>query len=143
MPHKKRKARKKRGSRTHGYGRVGQHRGRGQRGGTGKAGRRKHKWSYILRHEPEYFEKRGFKPPLTTEIKAINVGELDEWINQLLAEKKASRKSDGIHIDLKRLGFNKLLGGGQVTHPLIVTVDSHSRSAAEKIQKANGRILPP
>ena len=143
MPHKKRKVRKKRGSRTHGYGRGGQHRGRGQRGGTGKAGHHKHKWSYVLRHEPDYFEKRRFRSPHRTEINAINVGELDEDIFQLLTEKKALRKSDGIYVNLKRLGFNKLLGGGQVTHQLVVTVDSCSGSAAEKIREAKGRILLP
>jgi len=38
MPHKLRKTRKMRGSRTHGYGQVGQHRKSGSRGGVGKAG---------------------------------------------------------------------------------------------------------
>jgi len=38
MPHKLRKIRKKRGSRTHGFGRVGQHREEDKEEGTGKQG---------------------------------------------------------------------------------------------------------
>ena len=48
MPHKARKVRKQRGSRTHGWGQIGQHRSRGGRGGTGKAGLDKHKWTYVI-----------------------------------------------------------------------------------------------
>jgi large subunit ribosomal protein L15 len=140
MPHKKRKVRKKRGSRTHGYGRVGQHRGVGQRGGHGKAGRHKHKWTYIVKYEPEYFGKHGFKPPKRREVNAINVGELDEKVSKLLHEKKAVKGDDGIHIDLKEIGYDKLLGRGQITHPLIIRVASYSRSAAEKVNKAKGKI---
>jgi large subunit ribosomal protein L15 len=141
MPHKRRKIRKKRGSRTVGYGRVGQHRGGGQRGGHGKAGRRKHLWSYVLRHEPDYFEKKGFNPPRKSEPNIINVGELDEEVNNFLAEGKATKKVGGIHVDLKELGYDKLLGSGKVTHPFIVRVDSYSKSAAEKIKKVKGKIL--
>ncbi|MFQ6095235.1 MAG: uL15 family ribosomal protein [Candidatus Bathyarchaeia archaeon] len=130
-----------RGSRTYGYGRVSQHRGIGQRGGHGKTGRRKHKWSYILRYEPDYFAKRGFKPPQGRDVDSINVGELDEQVRRLLKEKKAVRKRGAIYIDLDRLGYNKLLGRGQATHPLIIKVASHSDSAAEKITRAKGRIL--
>ncbi|MFB0523032.1 MAG: uL15 family ribosomal protein [Candidatus Bathyarchaeia archaeon] len=141
MPHKERKVRKKRGSRTYGYGRVGQHRGGGQRGGHGKAGRHKHKWSYILRYEPDYFKKEGFRPPKKTQPNAINIGELDEQVSQFLNENKATKKHDCIHIDLSQLGYNRLLGRGQTTHPLAVKVDSCTKSAAEKIRKAKGKIL--
>jgi large subunit ribosomal protein L15 len=141
MPHKLRKIRKKRGSRTVGYGRIGQHRGVGQRGGHGKAGRRKHLWSYILRYEPDYFEKKGFIPHRRSEPSTINVGEVDEEVHQLLDVGEAIKKGDGIHIDLKTLGYDKLLGGGKVTHPLFLSVDSFSKSAAKKIKMAEGSIL--
>jgi len=140
MPHKKRKVRKQRGSRTHGYGRVSQHRGGGQRGGHGKAGRHKHKWTYIVKYEPDYFGKHGFKPPRRRKANAINVGELDEKISELLKEKKAGKKEDGFHIDLHQIGYDKLLGSGQVTYPLIIKVDSYSKTAEEKVRKAKGRI---
>lgn len=141
MPHKERKVRKMRGSRTHGYGRVGQHRGKGQKGGSGEAGRHKHKWSYVLRYEPDHFKKDSFKPPKKTQVNAINIGELDEQVSRFLSENKATEKDDCIHIDLSQLGYSKLLGRGRTTHPFAVKVDSSTKSAAEKVRKAKGRIL--
>jgi len=141
MPHKLRKIRKKRGSRTVGYGRIGQHRGGGQRGGHGKAGRHKHLWSYVLRYEPDYFEKKDFRSPRRLEPNVINVGDVDKEVTRLLDDGKAIKKVNGIHIDLKGLGYDKILGSGKVTHPLVLRVDSFSKSAAEKIKKEKGRIL--
>jgi large subunit ribosomal protein L15 len=138
MPHKLRKIRKKRGSRTQGYGRVGQHRKSGSKGYR-KAGRHKHGWSYVIRYEPEYFEKKGFTSPKSLRQKEniINVGKLDE-----IAEKiSTSKEKDKILIDLEKLGYTKLLGTGKVTKPLIVKVASYSKSAAEKIKEAGGQIL--
>jgi len=60
LPTKDRKVRRQRGSRTHGWGQIGQHRARGGRGGTGKAGLDKHKWTYVIKHDPTYWEKKGF-----------------------------------------------------------------------------------
>ena len=138
MPHKLRKTRKKRGSRTQGWGRVGQHRAGGQRGGHGKAGFHKHKWTYVIKYEPEYFGKRGFHSPKSfgRKAKIINVGALDE-----LAEKISTEKRKKFLIDLEGLGYSKLLGTGKVKKPLIVKVMSCSKSAAEKIKEAGGQIL--
>ena len=94
MPTRLRKIRKKRGSRTVGYGRIGQHRGVGQRGGHGKAGRRKHLWSYVLRYEPDYFEKKGFRSPRRLEPNVINVGDIDEEVTRLLDEGKIIKKDN-------------------------------------------------
>jgi len=139
MPHKLRSIRKKRGSRTHGWGRVGQHRGGGQRGGHGKAGFHKHKWTYVIKYEPDYFGKRGFTSPknVRRKVNVINLGVVDE-----MAEKLSERKEKGkFFIDLESLGYTKLLGTGNVTKPLIVKVSSCSNSAAQKIKEAGGQIL--
>ncbi len=141
MPHRLRKVRRQRGSRTHGWGQVGQHRGIGMRGGHGNAGRHKHKWTYTLKHEPEYFGKHGFSRPWVPTSETVNVGELDEQISTLLAHGVAEQAADGVAIDLDMLGVDKLLGAGQVTHPLIVTAASWSEAAARKIEQAGGRIL--
>jgi len=138
MPHKLRKIRKKRGSRTQGYGRVGQHRCSGSKGYR-KAGRHKAGWSYVLRYEPEYFGKKGFTSPksLRQKINVIDIRRLDE-----MAEKFSTKKEEGkFFIDLESLGYAKLLGTGRVTKPLIVKVASYSKSAAEKIKEAGGQIL--
>jgi len=138
MPHKLRKIRRKRGSRTCGYGRVGQHRKSGSKGYR-KAGRHKHGWTYVIRYEPDYFGKKGFTSPrsLKQTGKAINVGELDEML-----EKFQPKEEEGkIFVDLEKFGVTKLLGAGKVSKPLIVKVASCSKSAAEKIKEAGGQIL--
>ncbi|MEM1540287.1 MAG: uL15 family ribosomal protein [Candidatus Bathyarchaeia archaeon] len=138
MPHKLRKIRKKRGSRTCGYGRVGQHRKSGSKG-CRRAGRHKHGWTYVIKYEPEYFGKKGFTSPksLRHEEKVINVGELEE-----IAEKYGGKTKEGkILVDLEGLGYTKLLGAGKVAQPLIVKVGSCSKSAAGKIEKAGGQII--
>jgi len=138
MPQKLRKIRKKRGSRTHGYGRVGQHRCHGSKGYR-KAGRHKAGWSYVLRYEPDYFGKKGFTSPksLKQKVNVMNVGKLDE-----IASKFSTEKEEGkFFINLESLGYTKLLGTGKVTKPLIVKVPSCSNSAAEKIKGAGGQIL--
>lgn len=143
LPHKLRKVRKKRGSRTHGYGQVGQHRGGGQRGGHGKAGFHKHKWTYVIKYEPEYFGKKGFKSlkERGRKIGIINVGELDELVDRLTVEGRLERKGKKIFLDLEKLGYDKLLGMGKITKPTLVKVASYSEAAAKKIEEADGQIL--
>jgi len=138
LPHKLRKVRKKRGSRTHGYGQVGQHR----KGPKGQAGLHKQGWTHIIKFEPDYFEKRGFTCQRATSRKTdvINVGELDELVDKLAAE-KLERKQKKIFLDLDKLGYGKLLGLGNVTKPMLVKVLAHSEAAAKKIEEAGGQIL--
>jgi len=138
MPHKLRKTRKKRGSRTVGYGRVGQHRDQGSKGFR-KSGRHKRGWSWVQRYDPDYFGKNGFTSPqsLRQRVHIINVGRLDE-----IAEKVSVEKEKGkLFVDLETLGFTKLLGTGKVTKPLTVKVASCSKSAVEKIKEAGGQVL--
>jgi large subunit ribosomal protein L15 len=138
MPHRLRKIRKKRGSRTQGYGRVGQHRKSGSKG-MRKAGRHKQGWSYVIKYEPDYFGKKGFTSPRSLHKKEniINVGELDE-----IVEKIATKEEKGkIYVDLERYGYTRLLGTGKVTKPIVVKIPCFSKSAAEKIKEAGGEIL--
>ena len=134
MPHKLRKIRKFRGSRTLGYGRIGQHRDSGSKGHR-KVGRHKHLWSYVVTKEPDYFGKNGFTSPqsLHRHENTINLKKLEEIAQTSQGEKP--------QIDLTALGYTKLLGTGKVTKPLTVQVSSYSKSAAEKIKKAGGEIV--
>jgi large subunit ribosomal protein L15 len=136
MPHRLRKSRKNRGSRTCGYGKVGQHRDQGAKPER-KCGRHKHKWSYVIRYEPNYFEKKGFTSPksLRLSLKVVNVGKLDQMAGELPAEK------DKYFLNLENLGYTKLLGTGRITKPLTVKVASCSESASRKIKEAGGEVL--
>jgi large subunit ribosomal protein L15 len=142
-PHKLRKVRKRRASRTHGYGRVGQHRGGGKRGGHGKAGFHKHGWTYVVKYEPDYYGKRGFTSPRTIgkKVNVINVGQLEELVYRLAVKEQLKKKGEKVLLDLKELGYDKLLGMGNITKPLLVRVAFHSESAAKKVQEAGGQIL--
>lgn len=140
MTRKLRKIRKKRGSRTQGYGKIGQHRGGGQRGGHGKTGRHKHKWSYVLRHEPDYFKKHRFKSPRgQTKNNIINLKELEEIAAKLTP--KTRKKMARIPVDLEEMGYDKLLGEGKITMPVSVKVPSVSEAALSKIEEAGGEVL--
>ena len=100
MPHKFRKIRKKRGSRTQGYGRVGQHRKSGSKGER-KPGRHKHGWSYVLRYKPDYFKKKRFKSPKSQKKNNIvNLKELEEIIVKL-APKNWNKKVK-VEVNLKK-----------------------------------------
>lgn len=142
MPQKLRKTRKMRGSRTHGYGQIGQHRKTGGKGRR-KAGRHKAGWTYVIKHEPNYFGKRGFTSPqsLRRKITIINVGELEELADKLAKKEQLETKKEKIVLDLEKLGYSKLLGRGNITKPLLVKIASHSENAAKKIKEAGGQIL--
>ena len=138
MPHRLRKVRKNRGSRTQGWGRVGQHRRTGSKGRR-NAGRHKALWSYVIKYDPDYYSKVGFTSPksLKQEVKIINVGTL----NGIAAKLSTEKQEDKTVVDLAALGYKKLLGTGKVTKPLVIRVASCSKSAAEKVKNAGGQVL--
>jgi len=129
----RKKSRKMRGKKTHGYGSKKKHRGKGSRGGKGYAGSHKHKWTYILKYEPDHFGKHGFVSKKKKE-RVINVGELEKLVNKLGLNTQEV-------IDLEALGYTKLLGSGSIDIPLKIKVRSYSQRAAEKIGSAGGEII--
>lgn len=138
----KQKMKKFRGSRTHGNGKHKNRRGGGSRGGRGNAGKCKHHYiRSILRGDT--FGKVGFKRPqkVLEEKTAINVGDLDLMAEELLASGKAQAKEDSVYIDLKKLGVDKLLGGGKVTRKMFITASDFSESAKAKLEAVKGGII--
>jgi len=133
MATKNRKIRKMRGSKTCGYGSKKKHRGKGSKGGKGYAGSHKHKWTYIVKYEPDHFGKHGFTPIKRKEVKTINVGELEKVLKKINLEKN--------EIDLSELGYEKLLGKGKVTKPFIIKVKEFSEIAKNKIESVGGKVI--
>jgi large subunit ribosomal protein L15 len=129
MPHKLRKIRKFRGSRTQGYGRIGQHRDSGSKGNR-KVGRHKHLWSKVVTQCPNYFGKHGFHSP-----QAKN--RIESPINLL----KLDQLATGAEINLTELGYTKLLGTGKLTKKLTITIAAASESAKAKVEAAGGKLL--
>lgn len=144
MIRKPKKIRKKRGTRTIGYGRISGHLNSGQKGGVGQAGRHKHLWVKTLIENPRYFGKHGFKRPqkLVYHPNTINVGELDEILPKLVERGIATTKGKTYQIDWSKLGYDKLLGAGKVTKSIVITnLYAFSEKAKEKIEAAKGKII--
>ena len=139
MPHRLRKVRKLRGSRTHGWGQVSQHRESGSRGGRGNAGKHKHHWTHTVRYELDYLGKHGFKS-FQRSNNIVNVGDLLELIEKSHLTEKTVEKDKTV-FDLNQIGFDKLLGNGKVNTSIIVKVKEYSQSALKKIEEAGGQIL--
>jgi len=136
---KPKSVRRRRGSRTHGYGRIGQHRKGGQRGGKGKAGGHKHDWTYVTAHDPNRFGKHGFRrpPTLLKQPRTINVGDIALHLHRF-TEGTTQPKDAPIPINLTEYGYGKVLGSGTITIPLAITAPIFTQRAAQKIKAAGG-----
>ena len=149
MATRRRKGRHLRGSRTHGWGTSGQHRGSGTRGGFGIAGRYRHKRSRLIREKEfvnmHYVGKKGFTSVAQKkgEGKVLNVGQLSAMVDRLISEKKAQVEGQKVSVDLGELGFSKLLGSGLISKAIRVKIDHCSESALEKLKKAGGEAVLP
>ncbi|HID17524.1 TPA: 50S ribosomal protein L15 [Candidatus Bathyarchaeota archaeon] len=139
MARRLRKSRRMRGSRTHGWGVSGQHRKGGMKGGRGRAGWCKHKWTYTVKYALNEVGKRGFRRPAGKGgTKAINVGGLEELLEGL---RKQPREGEKIKVDLTELGYEKLLGGGSIKKPVEVKVKGCSKLARKKVEEAGGNVV--
>ncbi|MFZ8849856.1 MAG: uL15 family ribosomal protein [Thermoproteota archaeon] len=134
---KEKKSRKLRGYRTHGYGRVGQHRKSGSKGGVGNAGRKsgKHKWSWVLRYEPDYFGKHGFVRPNRKYYNAINLSQISNIAFSLIEKGILKPNENGYYeIDLAEWGYDKVLSNGSLNNKFIIKAKFFSEKALEKIK---------
>lgn len=132
-----------RGSRTHGWGRVAQHRRSGRKGGRGFVGYHKHKWSWTVKYAPDWYGAYGFQrhPSLVLQYSTINIGALDEQLDHLVERGVASKNGDKYTVDLTQLGVNKLTGSGKVTRKIVVKVAKATRKAVERIKEAGGEVI--
>ncbi|MBS3159640.1 uL15 family ribosomal protein [Candidatus Woesearchaeota archaeon] len=145
MPvNKRKKFSRMRGSHTHGGGAKKKRRGAGNRGGRGMAGSGKRadqkKPTIINEYGNNYFGRVGFNRPQKMQhySKGINIGFINDHINNLL-EKKLIKKEDDVYIiDLKKLGYEKLLGKGKVSIKMQIKASSFSKKAKEKIKASDG-----
>ena len=146
------KIRKKRGTRTCGYGRVGQHRKTGQRAGRGKTTQwKKSKKTYYLKQkelgfpDPDWnMGKKGFKRPqdITRIYKTntLNIKDLDQKIDKLVLENSAKKTGTTYIINLNDINIQKILGRGEINKKINVSVNKASKQAIEKIEAAGGKI---
>jgi len=138
-----RKSRKHRGSRTCGWGQIGQHRKTGSKGGRGNTGMHKHKWTWVLRYNRDYFGKHGFHRPNKPVINSINLIQLSTIVENLEREGKVQTVKGLPVINLTELGIRKLVAGGKIDKPLLVVVEKWSEKAEKTIKEAGGNLVTP
>jgi len=140
---KRKKNDRQRASKTHGWGSMKKHRGKGNKGGAGRAGsgkradtRKPGLW------KNEKFGKKGFvRRRIKIEDKTINLKDIKIKLLTFLKEKKAEKKQDTIEIDLQKIGYDKLLATGNVIEKYLIKVNKASNKAIEKIKNKGGEVI--
>ena len=135
-----------RGSHTHGWGHKKKHRGAGNRGGKGMAGTGKRadhkKFTILQEYKGTYFGSHGFfchnrdKKP-----KIINLEQLNERLDDFVSKGLVKKEKDFYIVNLADLGYQKVLGKGNIKHKIKIKAQFLSEKASQKIQEAGGQIL--
>ncbi|MGA2450918.1 MAG: 50S ribosomal protein L15 [Polyangiaceae bacterium] len=124
--------------------------GRGVGSGLGKTAGRGQKGQYArVRGFKRHFEggqtpiqrrlpKRGFRNAFSAVIAEVNIGDLDRFDAGALVDEGALRARGLIKGRYDRI---KILGDGELTKSVTVSAHAFSKSAAEKIEKAGGKML--
>lgn len=138
---RRKKNTRQRAGTTHGYGSMKKHRGAGHRGGRGAAGSGKRgdakKPSYWT--EKRRYGKHGFSAT-SPSLPSMNVGHLSSRAATLARDGIATQEKGVYTVDLGRLGIKRLLGGGVVHAPLVVTVPFATERAVKKVEAAGGTV---
>jgi len=131
----------KTGSRTRGRGHK-KGRGAGLRGGRGNAGCHKTK-RIMYERVGRVWGAHGFKRPQTVVManNAINLKDIEESATEWVDQGNASKKGKTVSIDLKKMGYDKLLGTGVPSQAYKITIGAASAKAVEKVEAAGGEII--
>ncbi|MBN2202582.1 MAG: uL15 family ribosomal protein [Candidatus Aenigmarchaeota archaeon] len=127
------KIRKQRATRTCGYGSTKKHRGKGSRGGRGKAGLHKQKKTWMVVNDPNHYGKKGFiiNDEAKNVVMSVTVRELDV----------IARNMKKTEINVSELGFDKVISKGKLTQPLTITVSKITAKAKQKIEESGGKVI--
>jgi len=139
---RRKKVNKYRAHTTHGGGSRKKRRGAGSRGGRGNAGTGK-RASHKKAGRITIFGKIGFLPRRNSSTtKTVNLNYFtSNKIKQLVSQGKVAEQSGYYTVDLSKLGFNKLLGAGDIGLKLKIIAQEVSAKAAEKIKLAGGEVV--
>jgi large subunit ribosomal protein L15 len=124
--------------------------GRGPGSGLGKTSGRGQKGQYArVRGFKPHFEggqtpiqrrlpKRGFRNPFGATVAEVNVGDLSVFAAGATVDAEALGARGLVKGRFDRI---KILGDGELNKALTVSANAFSRAAAEKIQKAGGKVV--
>lgn len=132
---RRKKRNKMLGKRSHGKGNTKNKRGAGCRGGRGRAGSHKHKYS---KYWMTFGVKKKLKPKPVPP--AIKLDELCWRIDKWISEGKAEKRGGEIIVDGGSIGYGKVLGTGSIVQAVVLRNMEASAGAREKIENAGGRI---
>jgi len=124
--------------------------GRGTGSGLGKTSGRGQKGQYArVRGFKPHFEggqtpiqrrlpKRGFINPFSATVAEVNVGDLEVFAAGANVDQAALVARGLVKGRFDRI---KILGDGELTKAVTVSADAFSKVAAQKIQKAGGKVV--
>jgi large subunit ribosomal protein L15 len=124
--------------------------GRGVGSGLGKTAGRGQKGQYArTRGFKPHFEggqtpiqrrlpKRGFRNPFSTVTAEVNVGDLEVFPAGAKVDEQALAARGLVKGRFDRI---KILGSGELSKAVTVSAHAFSKAAAEKIQKAGGKVV--
>ncbi len=137
----KKRIKRIRGTRTCGGGSAKKRRGKGSKGGSGHAGAYAHHVVWSLKRGIRKGKNKSQLPTYNhSDYKTVNVGDLEEILEELIERGKAEEKGDGIYLDVNELGIQKILGKGEVTKKLMLKANKISKTAQEKIERVGGSV---
>lgn len=126
MRRHKKKIGKQRGTRSIGRGNT--------KHGRGKGSRRGHKqtsganYAYVLKNEPwRLGREKGFHP-VKKKMKGINLRSVEKLSKEEI-------------IDITKFGYDKVLGGGELSSAKKIIARQFTKSAKTKIEKAGGQAV--
>jgi large subunit ribosomal protein L15 len=97
----------------------------------------KHHFSTMLKEDPDHYGHDSTHPPHPNITKKwTSVRDLDD-----LFAKSGTKEGEKNILDLDNLGYDKLLGGGQVKNAYTVKIKQSTASAQEKVKQAGGEVL--
>lgn len=108
------------------------------------AGGHKHRLFHITKNYGlDYFGRHGFKRPQSV-VKAdicINLSTIRENIGSYVEDGRAKKVKGGYDLDIRKLGYTKLLGGGSIGDLAVHVISpASSQKAVEKIEAAGGSV---
>lgn len=123
------------GTRSHGKGNAKNKRGKGSKGGWGRAGMHKHRFSHVTVYEREWMAKGGrfgFSNPTETKVQVKNLFEID----QMAASGEIPTKEGKLVFEYD----GKILGTGPIHHAVVIRARAASEKAVERLAAAGGKF---
>ena len=108
-------------------------------------------WLEIMNYnldEIEYVEavvlsgyKADVQVQVTIKLKTINVSHLEAMLPTLVKRGKAAHKEGIYEVDLSILGYDKLLGQGEILTPVKIKVEYATEAAIDKVKAVGGEVI--